>query len=200
MGSIWRGGDDPGAQRPLDDPCSKDSGPPRPGGGGSRGPMEVAERAAGVLQPAWGNHWPCLELGAGTGKRKHWGSSHPEGWQSRAGNPSWCPGRQGVGSSSPIHSLSSSHHLANRRTSGFWKIARLGLGGAGEQRRPPRRSQTVCLEVEPDLQWCRGDAGGQDQAEREAHNLSSNSQEGRGLPSSSLWPQRCPARARKWEC
>lgn len=38
----------------------------------------------------------------------------PEGWHLCAGNPSWCPGRQGVGSSSPIHSLSSSHHLANR--------------------------------------------------------------------------------------
>ena len=143
--------------------------------------------------PAWS--W---ELGQGRGSTG--APATPEGWQSCAGNPSWCPGRQGAGSSSPIHSLSSSHHLANRRTRGFRKIARLGLGGAGEQRRPPRRSQAVCLEVEPDLQWCRGDAGGQDQAEREAHNLSSNSQEGRGLPSSSLWPQRRPARARKWEC
>lgn len=76
--------------------------------------------------PAWS--WELGQGGGSTGA-----SATPEVWQLCAGNPSWCPGRQGVGSSSPIHSLSSSHHLANRLIGGQVFFL-LGLGGAGEQR------------------------------------------------------------------
>ena len=51
-----------------------------------------------TINPAWS--W---ELGQGAGRAG--APTTPERWQFCAGNPSWCPGRQGAGPSSPIHSL-----------------------------------------------------------------------------------------------
>lgn len=81
-----------------------------------------------TIDPAWS--W---ELGQGAGRAG--APTTPERWQFCAGNPSWCPGRQGAGPSSPIHSLGLLRALCvNERSNGFGRIAGLGRGGAGKQR------------------------------------------------------------------